>query len=141
MSYKKLKIWQMARVLSIDIHRMTMTVLPKHEIFEEGSQIRRSVKSVRSNIVEGYGRRRYKREFVRFLEIAHASCDETVDHLEILHETGSLQDKDLYQDLHRRADELGRMIGGFVRSVDSQHRSARENETPYDADYRPTPDA
>jgi len=31
-----------------------------------GSQIRRSADSVVSNIVEGYGRRMYKAEYVRF---------------------------------------------------------------------------
>jgi four helix bundle protein len=38
---------------------MTLTLL-KFEIYEEGSQIRRSSKSVKSTIVEGYGRRNYK---------------------------------------------------------------------------------
>jgi len=52
MSYKNLEIWQLARELSILIHKMTLTELPKFEIYEEGSQIRRSSKSVRSNIVE-----------------------------------------------------------------------------------------
>ena len=56
----------MARTLSVDIHRMTLMKLPKFEMFEEASQIRRAIKSVRSNIVEGYGRRRYKQEFVKF---------------------------------------------------------------------------
>ena len=65
MSYRNLEIWQMARDLSVAIHKMTLNELPKFEMFEEGSQIRRSVKSVRSNIVEGYGRRRYKQEFIR----------------------------------------------------------------------------
>jgi len=37
-------------------------------MFEEGSQVRRAIKSVKSNIVEGYGRRRYKQEFVRCLD-------------------------------------------------------------------------
>lgn len=54
MSYKKLKIWQLAKELSIEIHEMTMQ-LPKFELYETGSQIRRSSKSIRSNIVEGYG--------------------------------------------------------------------------------------
>ena len=140
MSYRNLKIWQMARDLSIDIHKMTMNALPKHEMFEEGAQVRRSVKSVRSNIVEGYGRRRYKQDFIRFLAIAHSSCDETIAHLEILHETGSLKDKTLFRELHRRADELGRAIGGFVRAVETEHRSAREETVPYDAEYRPPDD-
>ena len=64
MSYKKLEIWQIARELAVDIHKMTLNKLPKFEMFEEGAQIRKSSKSVRSTIVEGYGRRRYKQEFI-----------------------------------------------------------------------------
>ena len=76
MNYKDLEVWQIARELSIDIHKMTLT-LPKFEMYEEGSQIRRSSKSIRSTIVEGYGRRRYKNEFIKFLTYAIASTDET----------------------------------------------------------------
>jgi four helix bundle protein len=46
---------------------MTLT-LPKFEIYEEGSQIRRSSKSVTSMIVEGYGRRRYVKRQLRFVK-------------------------------------------------------------------------
>ena len=81
MSYKKLEIWERAREVSIAIHKMTLTELPKFEMYEEGSQIRRSSKSIRSNIVEGYGRRRYKNEFIKYLVYAIASTDETIDHL------------------------------------------------------------
>jgi four helix bundle protein len=59
---------------------MTLTELPKFETFAQGSQIRKSSKSVRSTIVEGYGRRRYKQEVIRFLNYAIASNDETTDH-------------------------------------------------------------
>ena len=90
MSYRDLEIWKLARQAAIGVHRMTVQELPKFEMYEEASQIRRSVKSIRSNIAEGYGRRRYKPEFIRFLVFAHASCDETIDHLEGLFESGSL---------------------------------------------------
>jgi len=60
-------------------------------MFEEGAQNRKSSKSVRSTIVEGYGRRRYKQEFIRFLSYALASNDETRDHLETLFETRSTE--------------------------------------------------
>ena len=132
MSYKKLKIWQMAREVTVDVHRMTMSALPKHEMYEEGSQIRRAIKSVRSNIVEGYGRREHKQDFIRFLVIAHASCDEALDHLETLHETGSLADDSLFGDLHSRIEELGRALGGFIRSVKAHHQSVRENTANHD---------
>ena len=74
----------MARALSIDIHKMSLS-LPKHEQFEEGQQIRKSSKSVRSTIVEGYGRRHYKAEFIKFIIYALSSNDETLYHLETLY--------------------------------------------------------
>jgi four helix bundle protein len=116
MSYKNLEVWQIAREVSIDIHKMTLTELPKFEMYEEGSQIRRSIKSVRSNIVEGYGRREYQLEYYRFLTFAISSNDETIDHLETLFETESLKNKDLYDKLHNRLETLGKKLNLFLQS-------------------------
>ena len=123
MNYKKLVIWQKVRELVIDIHQMILNKLPQFELYEEGSQIRRSIKSVKSNIVEGYGRRRYKLEFIRFLTYSLASCDETTDHLETLYETKSLKDEVLYQDLHERLQILGKKINNFIQSVEKGHKT------------------
>ncbi len=125
MSYKNLDIWQLARELVIDIHKMTLDKLPKFESFEEGSQIRRSIKSVKSSIVEGYGRRRYKQEFIRYLYFAIASNDETIDHLETLFETGSLTDKELYESIHKKIDILGKKLNLFIQSVTKEHKSEK----------------
>ena len=125
MSYRKLQIWQLARELVIDIHKMTLTKIPKHEMYEEGSQIRRSSKSVKSTIVEGYGRRRYKQEFIRYLIYSISSNDETIDHLENLFETGSLADEQQYLNLHKRIETLGKKINLFIQSVEKGHISAK----------------
>ena len=125
MSYRNLEIWKLTRELVVDIHRMTMTKLPKFEMYEEGSQIRRAVKSIKANIVEGYGRRRYKQEFVKHLVYAHASCDETIDHLDTLFSTGSLTDEALFKELNNRLDVLGRKTHNFLESVEAGHRSVR----------------
>ncbi len=53
MSYRKLEIWQLSREVVIEIHQMTLERLPKFEMYEEGSQIRRASKSTKSTIVEG----------------------------------------------------------------------------------------
>jgi four helix bundle protein len=124
-SYKNLEIWKLARELSIDVHMMSINNLPKFEMFEEGSQIRRSIKSVRSTIVEGYGRRMYKQEFMRFLTYAIASNDETIDHLETLYETESLKDEHLYHDLGRRLEILGKKLNKFIQSVSKDHMSEK----------------
>ena len=125
MSYKKLDIWQLAHALVIDIHHMTLNKLPKFEMYEEGAQIRKSSKSVKSTIVEGYGRRRYKQDFIRFLTYALGSNDETIDHLETLFETGSLTDRPLYEELHERTDILGKKLNLFMQSVQKRHISEK----------------
>jgi four helix bundle protein len=117
MSYRNLEIWQEARMVTIIIHELSLT-LPRFEQFEEAQQIRRSCKSVRSNIVEGFGRRRYRQEYIRFLIIAQASNDETIDHLELLWETKSLKDEGSYQDIHGRLQQLGRKINNFIKAVE-----------------------
>ncbi len=125
MNYRNLEIWQLARELVISIHEMTLTKLPKFEMFEQGSQIRRAIKSVNSNIVEGYGRRRYKQDFVRFVDYALASCDEIADHLDTLIATRSLTDLTVINDLTPRLEELGRKLNLFLQSVERSHRSTK----------------
>ncbi len=131
MSYKKLEIWQIANELVIKIHKMTLHELPKFEMYEEGSQIRRSSKSVKSLIVEGYGRRAYKQDFIRFLINSLASNDETIDHLENLHNTESLKNKELYMELHSKLEILGRKLNNFISSVQQRHNTLSEPEQEY----------
>ena len=52
-SYLDLEIYQLAYKLAIEVHEMSLT-LPKYELYEQGSQIRRSSKSIKDNIAEGY---------------------------------------------------------------------------------------
>ena len=125
MNYRDLEIWQLARDLVIAIHQMTLTKLPKFEAFEKASQIRRAIKSVKACIVEGYGRRNYKQDFVRFLTYALASCDETADHLDTLVATKSLQDEVLIKELAQKLEELGRKLNLFLQSVERSHKSEK----------------
>lgn len=57
-SYRDLDIYKKAHKLAIEIHEMSLR-LPKFEIYEQASQIRKSSKSIKSTIVEGFGRRSY----------------------------------------------------------------------------------
>jgi four helix bundle protein len=125
MNYKNLEIRQLARYTSISIHTMTLVELPKFEIYEEGSQIRRSSKSVRSNIVEGYGRRIYVNDYIKHLYYAQASNDETIDHLETLFETNSLKNEELYLNFHNKLDTLGKKLNKFIQSIENSlpHKS------------------
>lgn len=131
--YKKLGIYQLAHRLAIDIHAMTMN-LPKHEMYEEGSQIRRSSKSVSAQIVEGYSLRRHKNEFLLYLNRAYASAQETNEHLELLSATGSLRDEVAYKRLREDYELLCRKLFKFIQTVLESHETpfyAKEDQPIY----------
>ena len=121
-SYKDLEIYSLGKELAVKVHKMTIENLPKFEMFEEGSQIRRSSKSIVSNIVEGYGRRKYLNDFIHFLTYAIASCDETKVHLEMLNETGSLTEGNT-EELYQKYEELGAKLYNFREAVAKSHRT------------------
>ena len=115
-SYRDLEIYNLSYELAIKIHKMSLG-LPKYKLYEEGSQIRRSSKGITSCIVEGYGRKRYKADFVKFLIYAHASCDETILHLNFINDTHELNEKviSLFLDSY---NALGRKINRFIQYVE-----------------------
>jgi len=75
-SFEDLEVFQRAYRLSLEVHRMSLT-LPAIEQRALGDQMRRASKSICANIAEGYGRqKRSKAEFRRFLQMAIGSGDE-----------------------------------------------------------------
>jgi four helix bundle protein len=114
-SYRDLEVYQLAYSLALKVHRMTLT-LPKYEMYEQGSQLRRSSKSIKDNIVEGYGRNRYKNEFIRFLVYAHSSCDEALSQLTMINEI-HFESKGLTE-LISEYQVLGRKLNKFIEYVE-----------------------
>lgn len=116
-SYRDLEIYQESKKLAIEIHKLSLT-LPRFELYEEGSQIRRSAKSVTSSIVEGYGRRRYKADYIKYLIYAQSECDEVIVHLDFLFETKSFLDQERYDQLKTDYDLLSKRINKFTQWVE-----------------------
>jgi len=115
-SYKDLEIYKLAYKLAIEVHHMSLQ-LPKYELYEQGSQIRRSSKRIKDTIAEGFGRRRYKIEFIRYLIFAQASCDEVLSQLNMISDI-HFPDEPLI-DLINQYDHLGRMINKFIQYVEN----------------------
>lgn len=115
-SYRDLEIYQISFEHAMKIHKLSMK-LPKYELYDEGSQLRKSSKGVTSCIVEGYGRRKYKNDFIRFLTYAQASCDETEVHLDFIHASGHIADE-IYQEIEKENDLLGKKINKFIQYVE-----------------------
>lgn len=116
-SYKDLEIYKESKRLAIEVHKLASTLL-KFELYEEGSQIRRSSKSITVMIVEGYGRRRYKADFIKYLVFSHAECDETLVHLDFLFETASLKNETWYNVIKSDYEILSRKIYNYIKWVE-----------------------
>lgn len=116
-----MEIWSLSHQLVIGVFRFSESTIPKSHQFEIGSQIRRSVVSIKSNIVEGYGRRFYKKEFLKFLIYSQASLDETTDHLQTIYAVYEC-DPEKLAELLELCDKLGRKLNLFVKSVRKLHR-------------------
>jgi four helix bundle protein len=127
-SYRELDIYNDSKRFAVEVHKMTLT-LPKFELYEEGGQVRRSSKSVTTMIAEGYGRKRYKAEFIKYLVYSQSECDETIVHLDFLFETGSLLDKAKYDDLHNKYDLLSKRINKFIQWVEENWNEFPPPET------------
>ena len=116
-SYKDLDISNLSLALFYRTHGLSLK-LPKYELYELGSQIRRSSDSVATNIVEGYGRKRYKMDFIKFLSYSHASNLETICHLEKL--AFLYPDLSLELDLlQKEYNILGAKLFSFLRYVEN----------------------
>ena len=134
--YKDLDVYVLAHALAVKVHHMTMT-LPKFETYEEGSQIRRSAKSVSTNIVEGFALRKYKNEYLHYIQRAYGSSEESLEHLRILFETNSLTDKKLFDELSAEYARLNAMHFNFLRAIENSHEKPtylREPNEEYNTD-------
>ena len=120
-SYKDLEVYNLSLELFHKCHSMSLK-LPKHEMYELGSQLRRSSDSVVTNIVEGYGRKRYKADFIKFLTYSWASGLETVFHIEKI----SKLYPEIFEDQEEfinKYNELNAKIYNFIKYVEENWKT------------------
>lgn len=113
-SFTQLRSWQNARVLAVNMYRLTEK-FPSSEKFGLSSQIQRSAVSVAANIAEGFSRSG-SREKANFYSIALGSLTETLSHAYIAHDLGFITAKEL-ELLEERVTDLHKMINGLIKSV------------------------
>ena len=84
--------------------------------------MRRSSKSVSSQIVEGHALRQYKAEYLRYLARSYGSAEETVEHLHYLVETGSASCvEEECRALVQEYTVLCRKLFNYMRAVEKEH--------------------
>ncbi len=126
--HEDLEVYRLAHDLGRRVHAVSLK-LPKHELYEEGSQSRRSSKSISSQIVEGHALRRYKSEYLHYLWRAYAGAEGTIEHLLNLIETGSAEA--VLGECEALLEEYGvlaRKLFNYVSAVERKHDPSRPPE-------------
>ncbi len=104
-SFKDLEVYKEAYELAIIVNR-NVNKLPLFEKNDLGSQLRRCSKSPPANIAEGWAKRRFPKEFKRYLESAIGSCNEIEVHISMAKDL-HFWEKNFCDDLIQRYIYLG----------------------------------
>jgi four helix bundle protein len=110
--FQDIRAWQKSRELVREVYRITKRPDFSRD-FQLRDQIRKAVISIPSNIAEGYNRGGRK-EFIQFLSIANGSTGEVQTQLYLAYDQGYITTTD-FETLLEIADEIGKMIGGFIK--------------------------
>ena len=110
----KLEVWKKAHALTMSVYLLTKQ-FPKEEMFGLTSQIRRSVASIPTNIVEGQARQ-YAKEFKQFLYIAKGSLAETHYHL-YLAKSLTYLNEETYIPLDNQIVSIKMMLAKLIKSL------------------------
>jgi four helix bundle protein len=119
-------VWKLAHQLTIDVCRVTQS-FPKAEQFGLISQVRRSVSSVPTNIIEGQARQ-YKKEFIQFFYIAKESLKETNYHLYLSKDLGYITETD-YVFLFELCTRIKMMLYKLIKSLTAYRLSFFQQRT------------
>ena len=111
-SAKDLKVYQLAYELAMDVFFLSKG-WPEEERYSLTGQIRRSSRSVCTNLREAWAKRKYQAHFVSKLTDADGENSETDTWLDFSRDCGYLNGLK-HAELTTKCREVGKMLGGML---------------------------
>jgi len=115
-SFKSLKVYQLSYELAMEIFEITKS-FPKEERYSITDQIRRSSRSVCSNIAEAYRKRRYPRNFTSKITDSDGEASETIVWIDFAYDCKYINN-DIKDKLLKQYEEVGRMLGSMANNAE-----------------------
>lgn len=122
-SFEDLEVYQKLCELHLEVNGLTFT-FPSFELFELGSQLRRSSNSAPANIAEGWNNRHINM-YLEGINRAQAEIRESKHHLKMAFKKNYFE-KEKFDDLKNRYDECGRMLTALEKSLETWKSSRKE---------------
>jgi four helix bundle protein len=110
--YRDLKVYQLAYKLAMEIFNESKS-FPKEERYSLTDQIRRSSRSVATNIAEGYRKRRYQNMFISEMADADSETAETQVWLDFAYDCNYLSEE-RHDELMSGYEDIGKMLGSMI---------------------------
>ena len=110
--YRDLKVFQLSYRMAMEIFETTKS-FPKEEKYSLTDQIRRSSRSIPTNIAEAWKKRLYEKMLISKIIDATGEAGETEVWLEMSKDAGYIT-KEKYDNLVFGYDEINRMLNGMI---------------------------
>ena len=112
--FRNLAVYKKAFPLAMDICN-TSKKFPKDELYSLTSQIRRSSRSVCSNIGEGYRKRLYEAHFISKMSDSDMENTETQVWLDLAFSCEYIT-QDIFSDFNNRSEEIVRLLNHMIQN-------------------------
>lgn len=113
-SVEDLDVYKKLFALAIEVNDLTM-LFPKFELFELGSQLRRSSNSSPANLAEGFNNK-HTNIYLEGISRAQGEIRETIHHLKVCFQKKYLNEEKLSY-LLKEYDVCGRMLTNLGKSL------------------------
>ena len=113
-NFKDLIVWQKAHKLSLDIAKL-VRIFPKDEKYDLVSQMRRSARSIPSDISEGFGRFHFN-DKLTFYERGRSSLLELRNHFEEALGNNYI-DKNIFHSFQQQMNEVNFLLNKMISNI------------------------
>jgi len=124
-SFRDLRVYQELRRLHIEVHKESLG-FPKFELYELGSQVRRSSNSAAANLAEGWGSR-HTNIYLESINRSMGEVRETQHHLNMARDKGYLTEE-RFLGLDDAYDKCGRMLERLHQTLSTWKNSTRTGD-------------
>ena len=115
-SFRDLEVYQKLLQLHLEVNELTLR-FPKHELYEFGSQLRRSSNAAPANLAEGWNNKHTK-IYLEAISRAIGEAQETGHHLDVAFRKRYLDSRQ-HTVFLQRYDECEKMLWGLAKAVES----------------------